>query len=380
MSAADGSSSAIADLVYLLHDPAGTPVNRKIRLDQLIAAFEISRHRWDFVRDFGADASGATDQSLVLQGALQTIADAGGGKLYCPPGVYKISHALQDASVSNAQVILPSIGNGHVFGATSAQVCLVIEGALPAPTDGVSTASPAAGYTYFTSTLTGAALTACMIGHPFTGAAITNSNNLQTVWRNLIFQMPSNPTLSCLNLGNGNDCQIDGVMIFTGNTPQNDVVQPTHNNAAGIILPYNNTASMPSVRNSIVFGMYYGVLISELAQVESLVCWSCYVGVLIYGSYHANRIGFLGTYECPYGIKSAPGTIPTHGGIYLTIQLWDIENSNGSYQSWQDSVYNVDDSGNDIHGSFGWHAVDGGFGTTHTLVKNGGTNFSGTEV
>lgn len=364
------ASRQLTDLAYLVTDPSGSAASKKITIGNLL-----HRPYYDFVEDFGADPTGAADCSAILEGAWSTIATAGGGVLYCPAGIYLLSRALQDTSVTNAQVKLPKVGTGLIFENT-AQVGILTIGAVPIPTSGASTVLPAAGYTVFKSTLAGATGTQpAVIGHPFIGTG-NNQNNLSTHWRNLIFQLPPNPTMACLNLGNGQDPHPENVFIHTGALTQATVTQPTHPAAVGIIMNKNNMANMASMRNTIVWGMYAGYEISELLVVGHMVAWSCAIGVRVNWGYHANQIQFLGTYECPTGISA----VADSNDKYLSIGLWDVENANGQYQSWQDVANNVDDASNKIKGKTAWHAVDAGVGVTHTLVKNGGTNFATTEL
>ncbi|MFK8844402.1 hypothetical protein [Streptomyces sp. Ac-502] len=43
--------------------------------------------KWNFVDHFGADPQGLVDAAALLQHAVTTICDAGGGTLVIPPGV-----------------------------------------------------------------------------------------------------------------------------------------------------------------------------------------------------------------------------------------------------------------------------------------------------
>ncbi len=101
---------------------------------------------------------------------------------------------------------------------------------------------------------------------------------------------------------------------------------------------------------------------------------SCVVGMEVPAAYHANQITCFGAFECGYAIRASGGA------SYLMIDLFDLENGNGQYASWQDKTYHVDDSNNYIHGRFNWHVVDATAGVTHTFTKNSATNFVGTEV
>ncbi|KOT86869.1 hypothetical protein ADK86_37590 [Streptomyces sp. NRRL F-5755] len=76
--------------------------------------------KWNFVDHFGADPKGLVDAAPLLQNAVTTICDAGGGTLVIPPGRYRM-HSPGTA-VSGTGVLVPDSGNltvvahgAHIF-------------------------------------------------------------------------------------------------------------------------------------------------------------------------------------------------------------------------------------------------------------------------
>lgn len=335
-----------------------------------MATYENALGRYDFVRDFAGDATGATDNSAKLTSALSTLVTAGGGRLYFPPGTYKFSGALQDTSSANAQVLLPTIANSG-SPATGQQITIVMEGCLPPPSSGESSVIPTGpGYTIFKSTLTGGSGTAAFVSGPH-----ATRNNLHLEFRNIIVQLPANPSLIGLNFGWQQDVIVENVMIHCGAVKFADVTQPTNSNAIGLVLPQNNYSANVKCSNVMIWGMYEGLRLGELLTMgDRIGLCSCAIGMRVDFSYHPNIIHSMSLLECPIGIQSISSSTTS-----LVIHSLDIENANGQYQSWQDAVYHVDDSSNRITGKVSWHAVDAAVGVSHTFTKNGGTGFVATE-
>ncbi len=357
----DGASAGPNDIVYLVHNPGSTQLSRQITVAQLVAAYERSKGRWDFVRDFGADNTGSSDCAGTLTTALNTIATAGGGTLYIPAGnpYYLFSGALQDTSSANAQVPLPFIGTGTP--SASEQVSIQIVGCVPPPTSGEMNILPRAGYSCFRSTLTGASGTAAMFAHKSGGR-----NNLHTTWENLVFELPPNPTFGCLNLANGQDAILKNLLIHTGALDLGSITQPTHASAQGFILPQvNNSGAGTRADNCIVWGMYDGFKLGEqLLHGSSLSTVACLVAMRVPFAYHANIIESFMSFECPHVIAVDSGP----QDAYLKIMLLDIENANGQYASWMNKSEHLDDSTDKLHGSITWHVVDANVGVVATFL------------
>ncbi len=214
------------------------------------------------------------------------------------------------------------------------------------------------------------------------GSARAGRNNLHLVLKNLIFRMPANSPMSCLNFENQQDVDFEGnVLLDCGQWNPASNTQPTHSDSYGLKLPTNNNPAQTTIRKLTVCGFYTGVKGGELLTMGDIVCSSCIVALEVRPSAHQNLMGFLGVYQCTYGIKAA-GT-PSSGapGIYWNIANYDIEQTD-AYQSWQIMIYAIDDSNDYIVGQIGsWHiSTDQGYTVRHTFPVNGARNISFTEL
>jgi hypothetical protein len=328
-------------------------------------------HTWNFVADFAADPSGATDMSATMVAAFQTIVDAGGGTLYFPPGIYLLSRPCQDtgAGGANAQVPFPTI-ELNIVGVTTQQPTLRLVGALPPPTSGESSVLPTSGYTVFKSTLTGGSGSASVFANK------VGRNNLHLEIENFILQLPPDPSVTGWNLADQNDVILKHLLVHSGSLDINGITQPTHLNQFGIVLPQNNHSANTIVMNTMVWGSYTGYKTGELALlVAGMNAESCVRGVLIAHSHHANIYHSIGLYECAYGLVAAGD-----GDAYFDVQLLDFENANGQYKKWQDRVLHIDDPGNHLRGKIRWHAVNAGVGVMHSLSVSGGSHLTIEEI
>src|SRR5205807_7581279 len=58
------------------------------------------------LKNFGATGNGSTDDGPALQGALNALANAGGGTLNVPPGVYRIASSVNRDFLNTASSII----------------------------------------------------------------------------------------------------------------------------------------------------------------------------------------------------------------------------------------------------------------------------------
>jgi len=320
--------------------------------------------------DFGLTGNGTTDDTAAFQALIDTLAAAGGGTIYFPPGDYLIAGVLQDTSGANAQIVLPSI-----LDTGAAAVVISLVGALSPPTqffgDPSILPSGVKGFSVIKTTLTGGTGTASVIAGKVP-AGSTIFNNVVVNTRDLIFQGVPNPTFRMLNLESTTGCYIERTLIHAGRLGQN-ISQPLHDNSYGIILPPVSHSARSKVDGLQVWGYYWGIRSGELTDGSASV-WSCTQGIELRFAYHPSIFTMLGLYGCANGIVCDDPT----GPVYLRVLLCDIEHSNNG--SYQDGAADVYDPANVIHGDMKWLAVKSGVGNIHTLVKTGGTNFITSEL
>jgi hypothetical protein len=322
------------------------------------------------VKAYGCAGDGATDDTSALQTLLNTVGTAGGGRIYFPKGVYIIAGPLTGTGIGVAQIHLPLRDDSdspitiEFFGDTTPATWL-FEGGPPQGT----------GYSIIKSTLTSAGMgdgSGALIGG-LKHSGSTLANNVMANFKDLIFEVLPNPKLSAINLINQTGNRIERVLIHDGSITESHN-EPTNVNAYGIKLSPTNQSSRIWLDNAHCIGFYTGLLLGELTQ-GSFVAQGCKRAVEIPWGHHPSWLEFLGSYGCPYDIV-ASGT----GERALKVQMLSLQNDVGYAQAWQGRVYNVDDPSNLIRGSFEWFNVQANVGVVHSLVKNGGVNFIGTEL
>lgn len=320
------------------------------------------------VRDYGLVGNGTTDDTSALQGLVNIVASAGGGRIFFPKGVYLIAGPLQDTAGSNAQIVLPLRSDQ-----SNPPTTIDFVGEVTPPTWLFEAPPPnGMGYSIIKSTLTGASGTASLIGgknHP----SSTLANFLMPNFRDLIFQTPPNCSFTVLSLENQTGNRIDHVLIHDGSTMEVQD-EPTHNNSYGVKLPPTNHSSRILLDTCHVIGFYHGVKLGELTQ-GSILAQGCKYAVDIPWCHHPSMLDFIGSYGCAVDILASGG-----GERALYVELLSLQNDAGYGQPWQARVANVYDPSNVLRGRFNWYNVQAGSGVDHTFVKTGGINFIGTEL
>ncbi len=321
------------------------------------------------VTDYGVTNAGV-DTTAALQTLIDTVYVAGGGTIFFPPGIYLIGGALQDPSVRNAQIVIPQT-------ATTAQpITIQFVGTTAPPTQyiGSSMNLPLGTYSIIKSTLTGATGTAALFGaDPVSGLY----NNTRVCFKDLVFWMPANPTLTCLNMSRAVSSRFEHLMVHTGSTSQGTIAQPTHSNAYGIRLPGNNTGDYVYVEGVQVFGHYTGLQVGELTMIIFAESWACINAFEFQFTFHPSKIEMLLSVWCQNGLVMAAGSTNPH---YTTIGLYDMEHANGSGPGWMDTVYDVNDASNLLRGDVKWMSIAAAIGLDHSFIKNGGTHMIATEL
>jgi hypothetical protein len=328
---------------------------------------------------YNAAGNGTTDDTTALQSAVNALAAVGGGRIYFPPGTYLIGGPLQDTGGSNAQILLPTIRTD------APMVVIEFIGALPPPTQ-LFIGSPlpsATAYSTIKSTLTGASGTAAFIGgvESSAGGFAGLWNNVMLVASNMIFQAPPNPSFTFFNCFDTMGPYFRHVLIHTGTFDYTLVTQPTHANAVGIKLAPSNHSAGQELDVVNVYGFYTGIQDGELAMITANV-WSCKQAVLVPFTYHPSVYPRLGVFNCTKGIVAAgvgySGVDGDNGVHYMRVIEYAGEFDGGS--NWYSRVYDVDDSTNLLKGDLKWVTIQGGVGSSHTFIKNGGTGLLTGEI
>jgi hypothetical protein len=202
------------------------------------------------------------------------------------------------------------------------------------------------------------------------------------------FFVPSNPTISCLDLGLIWSCQIDRIETIAGSYPPS---QPT-NYTFGVRLPNNLNTGEVQVNYIYSQGIYCAVIGAAHVSAGTIIAIYSTIGYAVIGDTqggtgfdgHASSIRMLGTYRCIYHIASWSPTagavsIPASNPARLSILLWDLED--GVPSSWWDTTDHLLDANNQIYGQAYYARVVGNVGmVSGQLTVSGGNHFSQTDL
>jgi hypothetical protein len=323
--------------------------------------------------DVGMVGDGVTDNTSALQAWLTSVETAKvNSTLLVPDGVYIFSGALQDGSVRNAQILLPTVlQTDHAYSVTIKGYHPIMYTTWPSQA-GLSGAVPIPKGPIFKSTLNTASGTqpAFMGGNGPNPPGFTEGLSwLNIGFENMIFQMPLNPQLSCLNLNNITNVEFRGNVLVIAGTGigEDDVVQPTTTTSYGVILPKWNRAVLHQVNNLNVFNFYNGLLFGELTHAINLHCVCCVNAIEIPFSYHTRLIQRLMDWHCINGIN-VTGSVP--GGFYTVFQIAQHAIECNLFGGWKDRVYDVIDPSNVAQADITYLAIANS--AYHTYTMNGG--------
>jgi hypothetical protein len=319
------------------------------------------------VRNYGLTGGGTTDDTTAFQSLLNTVASAGGGRIFFPRGVYKIAGALQDTSGSNAQIVIPLRSD------SLSPITIELIGEVTPSTWFWEQAKPnGSSYSIIQSTLTGASGNASLIGGK-KPAESGLANGVTVNFKDLIFELPPNPSITAIDLENQQGNRMDHVLIYDGTITESHN-QPTYSNSVGVKLPPTNHSSRIDLDSLHIIGLYAGVRLGELTH-GTIICQGCFYAIEVPFAYHPSKLSILGVYGCPNNV-----VVTGANARSLRIDLLSIQDDTGYGQPWQNKVVDIYDPSNLLHGSFSWYNVKAGVGVQHSLIKNGGTNFIGTEL
>jgi len=356
----------------------GTLTGALILADDPVSDLQAATKRYvDYVgastwnaKNNGCVGDGSTDDTAAIIALQNAVFAAGGGRIFFPKGEYIIGGAPIEPGGHNAQIPIPLLSQ------IDATITIEWVGEVAPPTTCSAQLRPTKlNHSIIKSTLTGASGNASMIGgRQISGIGSTNG----TVWnaRDMVFECPTNPTLTALDFSNQLGNKLENVLIHCGSLSENPPAffEPTHQNAYGVKLSPTNHASRCDVTSLNVLNFYTGVRSGELAY-GSLIVQACKIGLEIPFAYHPTKLNIAGFYGCQYNIKAAGD-----GPCGVLIDLLSLQNDIGYGQPWQTVVYDIDDASNLLHGKFNWTNVQAGVGIVHAIVKNGGANLIGSEL
>lgn len=316
---------------------------------------------------YGADPTGTDDSTSSIQDAIDAAAASGGGVVYFRKGIYKMNGGLN--SPSNAQLVLPSVstvgGNPitiYLLGEIPAQQNYWLDGGA-FPTTGViikGTLNSGSG---------------SLLGGVGPSGSLFSITQITVKIENILFEMPANPVLTCLNLYYIGSVILENVMVNAGgNYDLTTIVEPTVDGAYGIIFPMNGNAALVSVDNVTVTGFYGGICAYEHFEAGHLSIFSCKWAINFHGTGHTIYISRLLIQWCTNGLWFGVGN------TYMIIGLLNFERYKASLwgASWCETVHDIEDPDNYWHGKAqtycSWESLDA------PLLINGASNAQLTKL
>lgn len=334
---------------------------------------------------YGTDDTAAF-QSAISDALLQANTAGGGSvEIYAPNGIYIFNGALQDTSISNAQLYLPTIP-GYSGPQIKNKVSISIVGENPpnmAYNDAGSDALTPAYGTVFKSTLNAGA------GGAFFRAKTSSADGYfhraHVVMKNITVRMPENPVLTAVDLSNSVTCDLQDVNIDAGNYKVPSIPNWTTSSSFGLKLPTLGNGASTACRNVGVIGFYNGIQDGEHA-VGNITIWTCKNAVYVKAMYLPSAWSRVAVTACVYTIVADPAMngADLYNRAFVHIKHLFIEHHQSSIEPiWpvhQNAINDVSDTVNAIHGKIEYFASNAKVGWDHSFVKSGGTNLVCTEL
>lgn len=301
-----------------------------------------------------------TDDAAAVNAAIAAAGTAGGGTVYHPGGICVIAGALQDTSRSNAQLVFPAL---HAVNAR--QVTIEVRGCRPPPTVySVVGATPLpTEHSIFDSfLLSGGGSQPCVMGGWGPSGSFANLSMLQVVLRDFTVRMPPNPQMSAIDLSHVVSCDVDQIVVDTGNYYIQSLPQPTTSTSYAIRYPGNGNGAHTRIGTVNVSGMYWGQEFGEHSNGFQVNAWGCYKAFKFGFADHGSVFQRMMNVHCTYGLTF------TGGNHTVVISQYNIERA---ASGWWQTTYDIDDASNFGRGRLCNHQVLAGVGAVRTFTTNG---------
>lgn len=335
----------------------------------------------DAVLDANGEIASGTDDTSAIQDAIADAWANGGGEIFFPAGIYRISGALKtsvDGQNPNCQIYIPSNNNSasskviKFVGETPISFFTSVINTYPVPSNGV----------ILFSDITGSGTNPSVFGGK--NGTISFSKyfiNADVLFENITIRVKSNIAggginMCGINAENFSNADFHRVRVDGSRTPTVSVAPST--NVFGIKAPQTDLNSTANFRDTLVSaGFKNGYIFAELSSGDNVQSYGNETAFAWEYCNHASHFGKMVAAGNKYGIGIAPGTTLNP---YLMIDLLMIEM--GPYSGkWYNPVHSVNDAGNLLRGKLNHATVEGGVGyNASKFTKNGGSGLTCTAL
>jgi len=334
------------------------------------------------VKNYGALGNGVADDTAAIQNTINLCISAGGGIVYFPNGVYVIAGSLVTSdnlgANPNSQLYIPASDSDS---ATKTAITFLGETEPNfTPSAFTGTFGPTMKGVILLSTLTTVSGTNPSVFGTKHPTSFGNINYTNVGFENITVLVNKDPfgygpVIGGLNMMNTSTSFFNKVIVNINGSMTANTNLPTAE-IAGIVVSKTNAEFTTSVKNTIVTGFRYGIIIGEHCSLDQVSADGCYAGFVFTQTFHsiaALRIfGGWNKYTFYFPTTSIFG-LPV-GTCQLTISNLDMELWKSSGK-WNESEFVIYDPSNYAKGVVWWHSVRSNVGIDPTLfTKSGGAN------
>lgn len=308
-----------------------------------------------------------TDDRTAINDALAAVVNRGGGRVYIPRGIYKLSGTFN--GTTNSLITFPALVSG-----VDNPINIVIEGEA---WDYAGAIYPFNSVVIDATGITGSGTQPSVIApkaYGTTMSALSDFCSIQPRLRDLKFSVSPNPSITGLQFHNAPTLDLDRVTVQVDSisgTP----AEPTNNQSYGVIFPGRGNDVKVFARSSFVQGFYNGCSFSEHLRPLELHFRKCKQAMIAESGFHMN-IGSLLIEQC---------------GIFLVVDAanrmdltWTIERNDDDAGQWYGKqTYDITDTSNLAAGRISYiNALSntGVSGDSSRLTRNGAFNIQLKQV
>lgn len=324
---------------------------------------------------FGGKGDKSTENGYAIQAIINIFAAASKNpSLYLGEGVYNDGIPFQDASLSNAQIVLPKVNNNQSM--LTVKIKGVAAPAHPWNTDSGSIIRST--LTSGTGNIIGVKNNQGSFCTTATCVASNISSNIIVDFQDVTFRAVANPTYSAVDISRIRNAYLNSVRVDTNdfgagglnphffpgtNIPDPICTEPTTSTSYGIKLPTDYLTNRVVTNDIFVAGYYNQMRVGELGKGERIVFHCGKVGFAVEGATWPNHFQnvVMAAIHTPIKALGATPELAGYPDTNLTsrIVIDDLGVENDVTLGWTGVNYLVDDANGYL---IGWAKVFYGAG------------------